>query len=233
MSSDVVELTVKDRQDLVVSVLRLVERKVNELAPWARGAAREDLVGAARVGASLAASRFASSYGTRFTSYATPYICGAIKDHLKAEKRQRGLLFQAASLSGREFMAEQPDTFKVIWDDAETNRARLETLADRLLAAMFAGVAGAALATPEEVVVEEDSAARAVAIIREAVSKSPEIERRIYAMRYEERQTLVAIAGSLGVDEKTIRRHHEALLDRIAALLHEAGITEVPETDGP
>lgn len=230
MTAEVVALTTKDRQDLVVGVSRLIERKVRDLAPWAHGEEREDIVGAARVGASLAASRFSTSHGTRFTSYATPYICGAIVDHIRAESRQRGILFRAASLSGREFMAEQSDTFKVLWDDAATNRGRLETLAERLLAAMFAGVAGGALASPEEVVANEGDAERAVKIVREAVAQDPEIERRIYAMRYVERQTLVAIAKALAVDESTVRRHHEALLDRIAALLHAAGITEEPET---
>ena len=162
MSGDVVALTTKHQQGLVLSVLRLIERKVNDLAPWARAEEREDLVGAARVGATLAATRFSSSYGARFTSYATPYICGAIKDHLTSERRQRGALFHAASLSGREFMAEQSDTFKVLWDDAETNRGKLETLAERLLAAMFAGVAGAALANPEEVVLDQGGTERAV-----------------------------------------------------------------------
>ena len=230
MSGDVKELTPKGRQDLVLGVLRLIERKVHDLAPWARNEDREDLISVAGVGASLAASRFSISHGTRFTTYATPYICGAIKDHLAAERRQRGTLFQAASLSGREFMAEQSDTFKVIWDDTETNRGKLENLAERLLAAMFAGVAGAALANPEEVALGQGGMEAAVEIVREAVARSPEMERRIYTMRYEEQQTLVAIAEVLAVDESTVRRHHEALLDRIAALLHEAEITEEPET---
>src|SRR5262249_38846174 len=114
----------EERQALVTSVLRLIERKVTELAPWATDDVREDLVGAARVGATVAAARFESSHGTRFTSYATPYICGAIKNYLIAEAREWGLLEQAASFSGREYMAEQSDTFKVLWDDTETNRSR-------------------------------------------------------------------------------------------------------------
>jgi RNA polymerase sigma factor (sigma-70 family) len=217
-----------ERQALVTGVLRLIERKVTELAPWASGVVREDLVGAARMGATVAAARFSSSYGTRFTSYATPYICGAIKNHLTAERRQRLVLREAAGLAGREFMAEQPDDFKVIWDDRETNLRKLETLAERLFAAMMAGVAGAAVATPEEAVLELGAEERAVAIVHQAVSASPGIERRIYTMRYEEGHALVAIAAALGVAERTVRRHHEALLDRITALLHEGGITELP-----
>jgi RNA polymerase sigma factor (sigma-70 family) len=214
------------QQRLVLSVLRFIEQRVNQIAPRAKGPPREDLVQAGRFGAARAARRFDPARGLHFLTFASSHIGGAILDHLRGERRQSRVK-QAASTAGRTYLAEAPDTFKVLFDDPETNQRRLNEAADRLLAAMAAGVA-ATPPGPEDDLIDQQSRQVALATVRETIGQLEEDERTLFNERYVEGKKLHQIAEEHAVSLNTVRRRHDRFLDESARALHARGITEAP-----
>jgi RNA polymerase sigma factor (sigma-70 family) len=172
----------------------------------------------------MAALRFDPSSGWRFSTYAYPYIAGRILDWLRKERRHQEVrgLRASASKRARDFAAETPDQFEVSGNEDDTNRGHLKTYAERLIAAMAAGVS-AAPPDPEE----SEMHRLTVIAVRDAFATMSEAERKIYRLHYGEDKTLKEIAKALGVASITARRWHESLLDKIAARLHAEGVTEL------
>jgi len=214
------------QQQLVLQAMGLTEALVSTLAPRVSEDDRNDLIQAGDIGAMEAALGFDPGVGVRFTTYAYSFIAGAILDVLKKDRKYRKWM-REASLEARRFAAETPDRFNILWDPDEANESRLRIYAVRLVAAMIAMVAQSA-GTPEEDVAEVESCRIAVQVVRAAYEGMSEDERRLYTLRYVQGKKLKDIAAEMGVAEITTRRHHQALLDRIAAVLHEREVTTLP-----
>jgi RNA polymerase sigma factor (sigma-70 family) len=225
------------QQQLVTSVLGLVGSLVNQIWPYAETRDREDMVSAGRLAAVRAAARYDPGSGTRFSSYAHPYIAGAIVDWTRRERTQKNVK-RGASAAARGFVAETSDEFNVMWSGEATNRGLLETYTARLLASMAAGVAMAAPGLEDELAGLEDQR-RAVTLVRAAVERMNEVERKLVQLRYGEGRTMQEIAGALGVSMSTARRWHEALLNKIEEELRERDVTgvtwlvEMPDEEDP
>ena len=217
-----------DQQHLVLSVLRFIELKVNMLVPQAVGARRDDLVQAGRLGAADAARRFDDAMGTRFLTFAGPHIVGRILDHLRKERREEEIrrvgkiagsqALRAASAAGRRHLAEEPGDMDVRDAPEALNRERLRESARRLLAAMTAGMA-VFPSTPEEDAIGVESRQAARRIVSETLGQMSERERAVFTGRYVEGKDLKDIAAETQLGLNTVRRCHEAFLDRVHAAL--------------
>jgi RNA polymerase sigma factor (sigma-70 family) len=217
----------RDEQRRVVEkVLPLIHRIVNELCARAPAELRAEAVQEACARAAVAATRYdRERFDTRFTSYVAPFITGAVHDVLFAERKQRS---EAASFSlgAREQLAETTDRFEVIWDPLEVNRARLLLAARHIVAAQWAGFGSAA--SNEELLVGAETRARARKLLQAALADLGPDERFVYDGHYVRGETFVAMAAERGVATRTLRRHHDALLDRLGDLFRREGIDENP-----
>jgi RNA polymerase sigma factor (sigma-70 family) len=215
-----------EQQKLVLSVQRLVESEVHALARSARDAERKDLVARGHLGAMLAAMRYEPSMETRFSTYATTWIRGEIWAALREEERQSALA-RAAFAASRDYLAEEPDSFDVVWDSEEVNGARLDRLAERAVAARVLGMGSEPL-TPEDALSEREAHANAMKLVRAALAKMTTEEQALVALRFGQQRELSDLVRELGMNERTARRHLEKVLDKLHAVLVEHGITEAP-----
>ncbi|MCC6553528.1 MAG: sigma-70 family RNA polymerase sigma factor [Polyangiaceae bacterium] len=225
---DLRSLTPRQRE-WALSASRLVASLVGKLAPHASEQEREDLLQDGHEGACQAARRFDPAVGARFTSYAHPFIAGAIADALKKERRDRRWKRRSA-MQGRLFVAETSDQFTVVWDPREVNEIRQSSYARQLIASMIA-MAIRPGPRPDEAVEEAETGPRVTEAVRAARRAMTEQERELFALRFGQGKKLDVIAEELGIAVITARRRHEALLDRLAASLHAGGVTEAPEKE--
>ena len=213
-----------EQRALVLSVQRLTLRLVASVARSAAPDVRADLVQAGQLGALQASKTYdEKAYGTRFSSYATPWITYAILACLRREKRQQTLKHMVAA----RFLAEESDQFNVIYDTKDMNCQRLQRLSDQLVAARVAGI-GMAELDPEQALIDEESRRNAHSIVREARTQMTAEAREILTAYYGEDTTLTSLAQARGVPMITVRRMHKKALDEIRAVLLEHGIEGAP-----
>lgn len=217
----------RDEQRRVVEkVLPLIHKVVHELCGRAPAELRAEAAQEACVRAAVAATRYdRERFDTRFTSYVMPFITGAVHDVLLAERR-RASEAAALSLGAREQLAETTDRFEVIWDPVDVNRARLLHAARHIVAAQWAGFGSAA--SNEELLVGAETRARARRVLLAALADLGPDERFVYEGHYVRGETFVAMAVEKGVATRTLRRHHDALLDRLGELFRREGLDESP-----
>jgi RNA polymerase sporulation-specific sigma factor len=218
-------------EQLVASVEKLIHQRIQEMAPHLTGQERQDAEQSAREQAWIAAQRYRRSYGTRFTTYAVPYITGGIATYLRGEVRQTKIK-QAIRGQGIEYLAEEPDDFDLFHDTDEQLGARLQTAADRQVLAMLLAM-GTAPADPESSVAEENDRALARRLVDEVVAAAPASQRAIRELRYRQGRPMKDVEAATGRDERTLRRDHNDLLHALRSRLEAEGITEKPEPAGP
>jgi RNA polymerase sigma factor (sigma-70 family) len=215
-----------EQQALVVEVRGLVVQEAQRLASGARPALREELYGQGMLMATMAARRFDPSLPAQFSSYALPWIRGGMTDVLRREARYSHLL-RAGRLAAREFLAEAPDQIGVPLEDDDETLARFEVLASRLVAAMVVGMCSE-LPEPEEAPEERVAYERLRRVMQAALKRLSKEESALLSLRFVQQRTHAEIAKELRADARTVRRHLEALLDKLRLSLAEAGITEAP-----
>jgi RNA polymerase sigma factor (sigma-70 family) len=221
-----VQLT-PEQQQLVLSVQGFVKERVTALAPHATREEWDDFAAEANLAASMAARRFRISPDVRFSTYVYPVVCGAIWDRMTRENTWRRLR-RAASRAAREYLAEEPDTFDVVHEEGAEIHARLKGVADRFLAAMFAGMS-AGQPDPEQELADIESYQIAITAVHEALEGLGDEERKLYRMYYIEGLSQAEIGAKLGVETRSVRRYHEKLLDRLREVLENRGIREAPK----
>lgn len=215
-----------EQQVLVVEVRGLVVAEAHRLAPNARPVLREELYGHGMLMAAMAARKYDPSLPAQFSSYAVPWIRGGMTDVLRKEARYSRLI-QAGRLAAREYLAEGIDRIGVPLEDDDESLARFDALAARLIAAMVVGTCSE-LPEPEEGPEERVAYEQARREMLAAIKRLSKEESALLSLRFVQQRTHAEIAKEMGVDARTVRRHLEALLDKLRLKLAEAGITEAP-----
>lgn len=214
-------------EQLLASVEALVHRRIHEMAPHLTPTEREDAAQCARREAWLAAQRYDTAYGTRFTTYAGSYITGGIAAYLRGETRQTKVAEQIRR-AGTGYLAEEPDDFDILLDTDEQLAGRLDAIVNRQVTAMLFGM-GTAPADPESTVAEERDRRLAAELVERGVAAARPEQRAIVDIWYRQGRPIRDVAAATGRSERSLRRDHEELLDRLHAKLAAAGITELPE----
>lgn len=218
--------TRRSPQDLLASVEALVHKRVNEMAPHLSERERADAVQSARAEAWQAALRYEPAYGTRFTSYAASYITGGIASYLRGETRQTKVKRHLAQ-AGMANMAETSDRFDLFADTDEEIGSKLAEVVERQLAAQMIGI-GTAPPDPEASVMEEHDRRVAADVVERALVDATPGQRAIVEMWYRHGQPLRDVAAATGRSERSLRRDHDDLLDKLRMRLKAAGITKLP-----
>lgn len=214
------------QQALVVEVRGLVVHEAQRIAPNARPVLREELYAQGMLMAAMAARKFDSSLPVRFSSYAVPWIRGGMTDVLRKESRYSRLV-QAGRLAAREYLAEASDRIGIPLEDDEETWTRFEALAARLVGAMVVGMCSE-LPEPEEAPEERMAYEQARCVMQAALKTLSAQESALLSLRFVQQQTHAEIANKMGADARTVRRHLDALLDKLRLKLAEVGITEAP-----
>lgn len=212
---------------VVERMLPHIDRMVSKLAPYARPPLRDELIQRARLAVAVAASRFDPDGENRFASYAAPWIAGAVHDGLRFEAKSR-IESQAAALAAREFTATASDHYEVIWDPHDVNRARLREAAQRMMTTLVVSMS-ATENSPEDTLIDATTRARVKELVAEALARLDADDQTLYQMHYAEHAPQQAIAARLGVDVRTVRRRHEAMLQRAHRFLSSRGVDAAPE----
>lgn len=216
-------------EQLLKSVEKLVQARVSAMAPHLSGPERDDALQSARVEVWTAANRYSTSYGTRFSTYAMPYITHGIADYLAREVKQASIRSRARRLGG-EYLAEEPDDFNLTYDDDSKIAARLQTTSDRLVSAMVCGLGGAP-PLPGESEGEREERVVAMQVLERVLSRAAPVQRKICEDRYRKNRPMKDIAEEIEMPARTLRWHHDKLLDLLREAMAAAGITELPEDD--
>lgn len=214
-------------EQLLASVEPLIHRRIQEMAPHLTQRERDDAAQEARKEAWIAALRYRASYGTRFTSYAVPYITGGIATYLRGETKQSRIVQQLRRL-GAEYLAEEPDDFDLFHDSDEQLGARLQATVNGHIMAMVLAM-GIAPPDPEASVVEEADRAFASRLVDAVVATAPAPQQAIVELRYRQGRPMKDVEAATGRSERSLRRDHDELLAALRAALEAAGITEPPE----
>lgn len=209
------------RQELVLQNAGLVGRLAQRLG--ARGRDRDDLFQAGCLGLLLAADRFDPGRGTRFSTYAVPYILGEMRKCLAgartrawrarrvAERVSRAQADLARKLGRQPFVAEIA---------AETGLERTEVVAALDWNVAAGGdeaerhAAGAARVAEEQ---EQEVVDRVV--LAEALSGLEERERRILFLRYFRRMTQARVGHALGLSQSQVSRLERRALLQLRTVL--------------
>jgi DNA-directed RNA polymerase specialized sigma subunit len=216
--------------ELLEGVEKLIQKRVHEMAPHLDDRERADAAQSAREEAWKAAQRYRKSFGTRFTSYAVPYITGGVAKYLRGETRQTKVVEQARQ-AGSNYLAEEPDTFDLMYDDDAALEHRLESLAERLVLAMYTGLS-AGPPDPEAAAEQKRERPLAAQIVAAALAQATPLEQAIKTIQYDQGGTMADVKAATGASESTIRRHHDAWLAGLRKLLEAAGIDAPPDTEG-
>lgn len=214
---------------LLASVEALVHRRVQDMAPHLTEREREDAVQSARTEVWVAAQRYRTSYGTRFTTYAMPYITGGVAAYLRGETRQTKVI-QHIRRHGAGYLAQEPDDFDLFHDTDEQIGARLQAAADRHVMAMVLAM-GTAPADPESSVAEEADRVLAHRLVGEVVAKAPPVQQAYVEIWYRQGRPLRDVEAETGRSERSLRRDHDDLLHKLRGRLAAEDITELPEEE--
>lgn len=114
----------------------------------------------------------------------------------------------------------------LVEEDDETLK-RFEALAARLVGAMIVGTCSE-LPEPEEAPEERVAYEQLRAEMQVAIKRLSKEESALLSLRFVQQRTHAEIAKDMGVDARTVRRHLDALLDKLRLTLAEEGITEMP-----
>jgi len=212
--------------DLLASIEKLIQTRVTQMAPHLGEHERQDALQAARKEGWIAATRYDRSYGTRFSTFAVPHITGGIAGYLRGEVRQTKLKQRMWRLSAG-YLAEEPDDFDVMYDDDATLAGRLQVAANRHVAAMALGLAQSP-ADPEEAASERRDRAIAAPIVARVLEQATPEQHAIVTLRYGEGRSMKDIAAATGKPARTLRWHHDKLLDALHAAIVAAGLDEPP-----
>jgi RNA polymerase sigma factor FliA len=224
------------QQELVKSALDVVDKVARLLAPrYESLVGFDDLLAMGREGLVQAARTFDAALGVPFSTFATYRVQGAMLDGIRKEAGRAREIGLVARIAAAEVLAVQREADVDIMTDSEAaQRERLQSMADGLTAAMFAGLVGAAskrnAMASDEAAVRRQQRERAIAALREATSSLSERDRRLLEMHYDEQRDLKEVAGELKVSYASVRRYHTAVIERLAARLKSRGVREPPPT---
>lgn len=210
--------------------MALVHKRAAELwHPNAANVTAADLISAGKIALYRVASGFDDARGVLFTTYVFPYVDGAMRDALRAEK-QKSCVARAITCEAQRWSSTQTDQFDIFYNTKEETRSALHEKARQLASCLVATVGAEAsrLQGSEEDMAARHDHARACSTMHRAIAgMEPELQ-QIWREHYTEDKTLTQIAAEAGIPMITMRRRKERFDEAVFGALYAHGITEMP-----
>ncbi|MBR1723500.1 MAG: SigB/SigF/SigG family RNA polymerase sigma factor [Ruminococcus sp.] len=207
--------TARDR--LIRGNLRLVLSVMQRFI--GKGESSDDLFQVGVIGLIKAIDNFKPDFGVKLSTYAVPMILGEIKRylrdyrHVRVSRSMRDLAYKAMQVRERLTAANMSEpTVDMIADELGVKRSEvviaLESVSDPVsLYEPVYSESGDTLYLLDQMTDNTDaSAALNEMLVRDAVKKLPERERRILDLRYMRGRTQVEVAGEIGISQAQVSR---------------------------
>lgn len=188
-----------------------------------RGTETEDLIQIGTIGLIKAIRGYDEGYGTRFSTYAVPLICGEIKKFLRDDgiikvsrelKRKSALLCREKQRIMTETGAEPhiSELSRAAGMSVEEAVRALDATA--AVESLYGG--GEGELTPEETLWEDNVAAYSESLaLKQAVEALPPEERQIVLLRYYKGLSQARTAMCLGLTQVKISRREKKIMERL------------------
>ena len=200
-----------ERARLVESVAGVIEKMARTFASGVDGELLPDLRSAGQLGALEAAAKYDHRTETSFEAYAWPRIAGAMVDLLRKERPrlppQLATKLDAAVAAVEATIAYAAELRYVDAEDLEGRAGGGATAGGAALLCM-----GAPPADPEATYAAKE-------LVERAVRELPERDQTVVVHHLLEGRTFEAIAGLIGVHEKTVRERYHAAMRRLDAIV--------------
>lgn len=207
----------------------LVADAMQEFGPLAhamarrlRGVTPDDLLGAVHAELVSASRRYDPSKNVRFNGYAYPGVVGAMLDAAARERKSATFKRLAAAARRVSVLPGDDDDDDDIIDIPGPNDPGPETTVPRAVGGRAWDIVAAFAADEpstggEDEVHEKLETQRLLEIVREGIRDLEADEQRLVVMLYEEHRTADDAARELGVTDRTIRRMHAAVREKLLA----------------
>ncbi len=188
-----------------------------------RGTEVEDLIQIGTIGLIKAIRGYDCEYGTRFSTYAVPLICGEIKKHLRDDgiikvsrelKRKSALLCREKQRILTE-TGREPQISELARISGMSEEEAVRAL-DATSAVCSIHESGEGELSLEETLWTDNVASFSDALaLRQAVDKLPETERKIVLLRYYKGMSQAATAKVLGLTQVKVSRLEKKIMARL------------------
>lgn len=188
-----------------------------------RGTELEDLIQIGTIGLIKAIRGYDEGYGTRFSTYAVPLICGEIKKHLRDDgiiKVSREIKRRSALLCReKQRIVTETGTEPKISELAKISGMTVEE-AVRALDATAAVTSlydsGEGELSPEETLWVDNVAGFSESLaLRQAVHNLPQTERQIVILRYFRGMSQARVARCLGLTQVKVSRMEKKIMEKL------------------
>lgn len=188
-----------------------------------RGTEIEDLIQIGAIGLIKAIRGFDEGFGTRFSTYAVPLICGEIKKHLRDDgiiKVSRELKRKSAVIC-REKQRIMTETGKephiselALVSGMSVEEATRALDATAAVGSLYDG--GEGELTPEETLWEDNVAAFSESFaLKQAIKRLPDEEKKIVLLRYYRGMSQASTARCLGLTQVKISRREKKIMEKL------------------
>lgn len=188
-----------------------------------RGTEVEDLVQIGTIGLIKAIRGFDTGFGTRFSTYAVPLICGEIKKHLRddgiikvsRELKRKGALLCREKQRLLTETGEEPHISQL----AKVSGMSVEEAASALDATAPVGSihdGGEGELSPEKTLWTDNVASFSESLaLRQAVKRLAEEDRQIVALRYYRGLSQTETARCLGLTQVKVSRREKKIMEKL------------------
>lgn len=207
----------------------LVEKNARRLALKYVGLVNEDdLVSLGNMGLSEAGCTYHGE-PEFFEAYARFRVRGAMYDGIKCEAFQRRVE-RAGTRAADELLAFYRDDFDIMVHDKDELQRRLDKFSDAVLVAALLGMTEEAQkqCAPDEVE-EREEYLRVRAFLQSGLKELPVKHQRLLTLLYTDGHAQKDAAQIMDVDVSTVRRNHEAALERLRKWMRIHGVDAMPD----
>lgn len=210
--------------------MALVRKRAAELwHPNAANVTMSDLISCGKIALYRVAGGFEDGRGVLFTTYVFPYIEGAMRDALRAEK-QKSCVARAITSEAQRWASTQTDRFDIFHNTREETRGAFHVKARELASRLVATVSAEAsrLQGSEDDMAERHEHALACSTMHGKIQTMEPAMQQLWREHYTEEKTLTQMADESGVPLIAMRRRKEKFEDALFEALYARGITEMP-----
>lgn len=188
-----------------------------------RGTEVEDLIQIGTIGLIKAIRGYDDSFGTRFSTYAVPLICGEIKKHLRDDgiikvsreiKRRSALLCREKQRIMTE-TGEEPKISELARISGMSVEEAVRAL-DATAAVTSLYESGEGELSPEETLWTDNIAVFSESLaLKQAVRRLPDEEKKIVLLRYYRGMSQAATARVLGLTQVKVSRKEKKIMEKL------------------
>ena len=188
-----------------------------------RGTEVEDLIQIGTIGLIKAIRGYDDSFGTRFSTYAVPLICGEIKKHLRDDgiikvsreiKRRSALLCREKQRIMTE-TGEEPKISELARISGMSVEEAVRAL-DATAAVTSLYESGEGELSPEETLWTDNIASFSESLaLKQAVKRLPDEEKKIVLLRYYRGMSQAATARVLGLTQVKVSRKEKKIMEKL------------------